>query len=211
MAGRSNCEYTEWRVRMSREKIILIGGGGHCRSCIDVIEQEGRFEIAGIVDVKKKKGQQLLHYRIIASDDELAALRDTITYFLVTLGQTRSVGLRKTLYDRVLALDGVLPVIVSPRAYVSPHACVGAGTVVMHDAMVNASASVGANCIINSKALIEHDVMVGDHCHISTGAIVNGGVTVGEGTFFGSNAVSAHGISIGPDRFIKAGRLERGT
>jgi len=32
-----------------KEKIILIGGGGHCKSCIDVIEQEGRFIIAGIV------------------------------------------------------------------------------------------------------------------------------------------------------------------
>ena len=38
-----------------KEKIILIGGGGHCRACIDVIEQEGRFTIAGIVDVPEKK------------------------------------------------------------------------------------------------------------------------------------------------------------
>ena len=29
---------------------ILIGGGGHCKSVIDVIEQEAKFEIAGIVD-----------------------------------------------------------------------------------------------------------------------------------------------------------------
>ena len=198
-------------MRMTREKIILIGGGGHCRSCIDVIEQEGRFEIAGIVDVKEKKGQQVLYYPIIASDDELAVLREDVTYFLITLGQTRSSGPRKALYERVLGLQGILPTVVSPRAYVSSHADVGEGTIVMHNALVNASASVGVNCIINSKALVEHDAKVGDHCHISTGAIINGGVTVGEGTFFGSNAVSAHGISIGPNRFIKAASLERGT
>jgi FlaA1/EpsC-like NDP-sugar epimerase len=39
---------------MIKPKIILIGAGGHCRSCIDVIEQQDRFEILGIVD---KAGQ----------------------------------------------------------------------------------------------------------------------------------------------------------
>ena len=33
-----------------KKNIILIGGGGHCKSCIDVIEAEDKFEIAGIVD-----------------------------------------------------------------------------------------------------------------------------------------------------------------
>ena len=32
-----------------KEKIILIGGGGHCKSCIDVIEAQGRFQIMAIV------------------------------------------------------------------------------------------------------------------------------------------------------------------
>ena len=32
------------------KEIILIGGGGHCKSVIDVIEQEGQFKIVGIVD-----------------------------------------------------------------------------------------------------------------------------------------------------------------
>ena len=32
------------------KEIILIGGGGHCKSVIDVIELEGQFLIGGIVD-----------------------------------------------------------------------------------------------------------------------------------------------------------------
>ena len=42
-----------------KEKIILIGGG-HCKSCIDVIEQAGTFQIAGIVDVPGKLHQKIL-------------------------------------------------------------------------------------------------------------------------------------------------------
>ena len=43
-----------------KETILLVGGGGHCKSCIDVIEQEGRFRSAGIVDVPKKLGQKVI-------------------------------------------------------------------------------------------------------------------------------------------------------
>ena len=38
-----------------KEKIVLVGGGGHCKSVIDVIECEGRFEIAGNVDQREMK------------------------------------------------------------------------------------------------------------------------------------------------------------
>ena len=37
------------------KKIILIGGGGHCKSCIDVIEIEKKYKIEGIFEKKKKK------------------------------------------------------------------------------------------------------------------------------------------------------------
>ena len=38
------------------KKIILIGAGGHCASCIDVIENEKKYEIIGLIDnIKKKK------------------------------------------------------------------------------------------------------------------------------------------------------------
>ena len=33
-----------------KDKIILIGGGGYCHSVIDVIEQENKYEIIGIID-----------------------------------------------------------------------------------------------------------------------------------------------------------------
>jgi FlaA1/EpsC-like NDP-sugar epimerase len=54
-----------------KQKIILIGGGGHCKSCIDVIEQEGKYTIAGVVDVKEKAGQTIMGYPFIGTDDDL--------------------------------------------------------------------------------------------------------------------------------------------
>jgi sugar O-acyltransferase (sialic acid O-acetyltransferase NeuD family) len=194
-----------------KPEIILLGAGGHCRSCIDVIEAEGRFSIAGIVDrVEAADSASILDYPIIGTDDDLPELRKQYAFALVTVGQVRSSTVRRRLFDVLQALGFELPTVVSPHAYVSSHAQVGAGTIVMHHALVNAGASVGENCIINSKALIEHDVQIGLDCHISTGAIINGGVDVGAGTFVGSNAVSVQEISIPAGSFIRAGHLERG-
>lgn len=187
------------------DKIVLVGGGGHCVSCIDVIEQEGRFQIAGIVDTPGKIGGSLLSYPIIGSDDDLPQLTKIYRHFLITLGQIKSPQRRITLFEKVLQLGAQLPTIVSPHAYISRHANVGAGTIVMHNALINAGANVGANSIINSRALIEHDATVDDHCHISTGAIINGGTLVAEGTFVGSGAVLRDNIRIGSYSLIGGG------
>jgi len=101
-----------------KEKIILIGGGGHCKSCIDVIEQEGIFQIAGIVDVPEKLHQKILGYEIIATDDDLPRLAEEYVNFLITLGQIKSPDKRIRLFDEVKRLGGRLPVIISPMAYV---------------------------------------------------------------------------------------------
>ena len=189
-----------------KEKIILIGGGGHCKSCIDVIEQEGRFEIAGIVERAELSGlPSVLGFPIVGEDDDLPDLRKRYDYALVTVGQIKTSRSRVRIYKMIKKLEFSLPKIVSPTAYVSPHASVGEGTIVMHHALVNAGAEIGANCIINTKALVEHDAIVEDHCHISTGAVINGGVRVGSGTFFGSNSVTKEYISIGTNSVIGCG------
>ena len=188
-----------------KEKIILIGGGGHCKSCIDVIEQAGKYQIAGIVDVPEKLHQKILSHEIIATDDDLPGLVKEFNYFLITVGQIKSPAKRIEIYKTLKELGSELPVIISPLAYVSKHARIEEGTIVMHYALVNAGAKIGKNCIINTRALIEHDAIIGDHCHIATGAIINGGVKVGSGTFFGSNAVCKEYIEIGENAVIGCG------
>lgn len=184
---------------MTKYELILIGAGGHTRSCIDVIEQQGYFQVAGLVGLPEQK--DLKHpeygYAVIGVDSDLSRLVGGYKYALITIGQIKSAERRIQLYDLVKKLGFNLPTIVSPTAYVSRHATIGVGTIVMHGAIVNAGASIGDNCIINSCALIEHDAKVGDHCHISTGAILNGGVNVGAGSFIGSGSVVKHGITIG--------------
>ncbi len=190
-----------------KEKILLIGGGGHCRSVIDVIELEGKYSIAGIIDKKELIGQDVLGYKIIGCDDDLLELHKEYKYAVVTIGHIRSNTLKIKLFNILKSIGYSLPVIISPLAYVSKHASIDEGTVIMHQALINSNAKIGKNCIINSKALIEHDCTIEDNCHISTASVINGGVKVKEGTFFGSNATSKEGVEI--DGFVKAGSLQK--
>ena len=188
-----------------KEKIVLIGGGGHCHSVIDVIEQENRYEIIGIVDTKENIGKKVLDYEVIACDDDLETIFKTCKNAVITVGHVESNKIRVKIYNKLKQIGFNLPVIISPLAYVSKHSVIEKGTIVMHHALINANVKIGKNCIINSKALIEHDCIVEDNCHISTASVINGAVLVKENSFFGSNATSKQSIEI--DGFIKAGSL----
>jgi len=188
-------------------KIILIGGGGHCKSVIDVIEQEARFEIAGIIDKPELLGSKILGYSVIGNDFDLKNLAKKYKNALITVGQIKSALVRIKLYNLIIKAGFILPSIVSPSAYISKHSKIGNGTVVMGNAIVNANAYIGDNCIINSKALIEHDCLVSNHCHISTNAVINGGVKIGPKCFIGSNVTTKENTTIKENSFIKAGSI----
>ncbi len=189
------------------KEIIILGAGGHCRSIIDVIELEDKFKIAGIIDNELPVGSRVLDYEVIGNDNDLEILRSKYEYAIIGVGQIKTPKVRIKLFNLLKSLNFKLPVIVSPRAYVSKHTKIDEGTVIMHDALINANVKIGKNCIINTKALIEHDVEIEDNCHISTGAVINGGVIVGQGSFIGSNAVTKEYIKIPKKSFIKAGSI----
>lgn len=192
---------------MSGESILLLGAGGHARSCIDVIEQEGRFTVGGLVGLPEELGTHVLGYPVLGTDGDLPDLLPRFAQVLIAVGQIKSPEARMKLHALLEARGCLLPVIVSPRAHVSAHAQLGAGTIVMHGAIVNAGARIGRNCVINSQALVDHDAVVGDHCHIATAAVINGDVSIGAGSFIGSNACVRQGIRVAERCVVGMGQL----
>ena len=187
--------------------LLLVGGGGHCRSCIDVIEAQGRYAVAGIVQPHDEGTKLVLGYPVLGADEDLPGLLTQHPNALVTVGQIKTPEVRIRLFAHLKQLRATLPVIVSSMAHLSRHAQVDEGTIIMHGAIVNAGARVGRNVIVNSQALIEHDAVIGPHCHISTGARVNGGARVGTGSFVGSGAILREGVVVGSNSVIGAGQL----
>ena len=192
---------------MKKPEIILVGGGGHCKSCIEVIESAGIYHIKGIIDLPNLLGSKTMGFPVIGNDDDLPQFIEEGFSFLVTMGHMGNAARRNLLFKKISDLGGSLPIIVASSAYVSKSAQVEQGTIIMHQSIVNAKTIIGENCIINNKALIEHDSIIGNHCHISTGAIVNGDCKIESESFIGSGTVIKNGITLKSNSIIGAGSL----
>jgi sugar O-acyltransferase (sialic acid O-acetyltransferase NeuD family) len=192
---------------MKKTEIILVGGGGHCKSCIDVIEQEGKYQIKGIIDLPEFKSQNVLGYPVIGVDNDLPDLVKEGYHFLVTLGYLGNSSVRENLFNFIDNNGGHLPTIISPLAYVSKHSKIGRGTIIMHHAIINANTEIGENCIINTKVLIEHDCVIGNHNHVSTSTVINGSCRIGDSCLIGSSSVLKHNLSIVSNCIIGQGSV----
>ena len=194
---------------MEPKNVILVGGGGHCKSVIDVAESAG-YNILGILDRPEEIGKQVLDYKVIGTDEDIPQYVDKAE-FVITVGFIKNPATRIKLYNKVKEAGGKLATITASTAHVSKYATIGEGTVVMHNAFVNAGAQIGVNCIINTFCNIEHDAQIGDQCHISTGTMVNGDCKVGDRCFIGSQSALANGITIGDDIIVGAASFVRKT
>lgn len=189
--------------------LVLLGGGGHCRACIDVIEATGDWDILGILDLPERVGGEVLGHRIVGADNDIPEFVAKGAWFLVAVGQIKTAEVRRRAFAAVKAAGGRLATVVSPLAYVASTAVVGEGSVVMHRALVNAGARIGDNVIVNTMTLVEHDATVGDHCHLATAAVVNGAAAIGAGSFVGSNTVVVQGAVVPENTFVAAAALYR--
>lgn len=187
------------------ENLILIGGGGHAKSCIDIIRSTAQYNILGYIDLTPclddKFGIPYL------GNDEVIPDYIQGNQFLICIGHTQSSEIRKKMYQHLKNLGAKLATIVSPHAHISSYASIGEGSIIFHGVSIQADAHIGVNCIINNHALIEHESRIGDHSHISTGSIVNGNVQIGQGVFVGSGAVLKQGIEVGSSALIGMGSI----
>ena len=192
---------------MAKKKVVLIGGGGHCKVVISILKKLDNFEIAGIVD-NYKKDSSISGIKIIGTDDDLKDIyKSGIHNALITVGSTKDNAKRYRLFNMAREIGYKFPVIISPEAIVDESIRIDEGTVVMPGSILNIDSSIGKNCIINTGAIIEHDCKIGDYCHIAPGVHISGAVNIGELSFIGIGATIIQGIKIGKNVTIGAGSV----
>ena len=192
---------------MIKKKIVLIGSGGHARSCIQVIEELEEFSISGLIGLPNEVGSEQFGYKVIGSDSDLPAIRKSIEHAVITVGQILNPEIRVNLFETADAAGFVLSTIISKSAQISSRTTIGKGCMIMNGVIINSGAQIGQNCIINTRALVEHDVIVGDHSHVSTGVIVNGDTRIGSKTFIGSGSIIRNGLVIGDNCLVGMGTV----
>lgn len=189
-----------------KEKIILIGMGGHAHSIIDSIQNNNEYDIVGYID-KVDRGNYIgIDY--LGGDEKLAELYASgITNAIVSVGFMGKTHVRNTIYNELKKIGYKLPVIIDKTAIVAENVSINEGTFVGKGSIINANSQIGKMCIINSKALIEHDSIIGDFSHIAVSACLCGEVKVGNESFIGANSTIVQCLSIGDGVFVGAGML----
>ena len=186
-------------------KLLLIGGGGHCKSVIDSIDKT-LFDDIGIVDNFIPLGEVVNGIPIIGTDDDLCNLyKQGFKHAFITIGSIKSTELRRKLYVVAKKIGFSFINIVDQSSNVSSCANIGEGVFIGKNSIINAGTSIKDMCIINTGAIIEHDCQIDEFTHISVNAVLCGSVNVGKDVFVGANTVLRNNIVIEDNCIIGMG------
>ena len=187
------------------KKLLLIGGGGHCRSVLSSVLSLNQYDDIGIIDYTDTP---ILGIPVVGRDEDLPGFKQSgWTDAFITVGSIGNTGLRRRLYQMVLDAGFWVPSIIDTTAIVAGDALVEAGTFVGKGAIVSSGTKIRQCAIINTGAIIEHDCLIGEFSHISPGTVLCGQVVVGDRSHVGAGSVVRQQIEIGKDTLIGAGSV----
>jgi len=193
---------------MESKRILLVGGGGHCRSVLDCLLNQHIYDEIGIVERANCEVTHVLSVPVVGADEDLPDLYQAgWTHAFITLGSIGNSGRRQALYGTLRKIGFTLPAIVDPSAVLGRDVVIQDGVFVGKGAVVNTGTRVGCCAIINTGAILEHDCIVGDFAHISPGCTLCGQVQVGKGTHVGAGSVVRQQIQIQENCVIGAGSV----
>ncbi|WHE06691.1 acetyltransferase [Thermoanaerobacterium thermosaccharolyticum] len=189
------------------KKLLLLGGGGHCKSVLDSLNFSKYSEI-GIVDKKESIGKVILNIPVIGTDDDLEKLyRMGYNYAFVTVGSTGDPSIRIKLFNILEKIGFEILNVIDPTAIVSKYATLENGIYVGKNAVINAGSFIGKGTIINTASSIDHDCNIGQFVHIAPGCVLCGEVKIGEYTHIGARSVIKQRIEIGANSLIGMGSV----
>jgi UDP-perosamine 4-acetyltransferase len=168
-----------------KDKIIIIGGGGHAKVLISDLIKLDKFEIIGYTDLNNKGLIQGVEY--LGTDKVLPEIKRKHKNCgaVIGVGNISVSNIRSKIYKNLKELNFDLPVIISIDALVNEEVSIGEGTVVLQGAIINVSSVIGKCVIINTGAIVEHDSRVDDFVHLTAGSIIGAGAEIGENTIMG--------------------------
>lgn len=207
----------DYLVNYNPTTIIIYGGGGHCKSLIDVIKAIGTYTIAGILDDGIPPDQMVMGIRILGGKGNLPNLRRKgIALAVNAVGGIGNLSSRVRVFQFLADNGFICPQLIHPSAFVEQSASVSDGVQVFPQAYVGSEAEIGFGTIINTGAIISHDCKLDEYVNISPGAILAGEVHVGEEVLIGMGATInlqvkvGRGARIGNNATVKSNVPENG-
>ena len=126
-----------------KEKLIIIGAGGHSKSVVDSINQD-KYHLIGFIDDNKIGNH--MGYPIIGK-----TLKDIEQYqnykYFIAIGNN---ALRQMWFETLQKANVEIINIIDETAIISSSAKIGIGNYIGKNSIINADATIGNNNIINT-------------------------------------------------------------
>ena len=163
---------------MERKKLLILGAGQYGQVVREAAEATGHFSQIAFLDDK--------NLAAIGKLAEYALFRQMFDCAFVAMGNPQ---LRLHWLEQQKAAGYQLPVLVHPKAHVSPSAVLGPGTIVEPMAVVNTEAVIEMGGLLCAGCVVNHNAYVEACCQIDCNAVVAANATVPEGTKVHSGTV----------------------
>jgi len=174
--------------------------------CLDILFQNDRFDVVGIVDAQIRPGVKILGTKVLGDERLFKELKNLgVANAALGIGAGGNHSSRKKFFEKLTGYGFKLPTIAHREAMIESSAEIGPGNQIMQGAIIGSCVKTGSNCIINSGAIVSHDCSIGDDVHITPGAILAGEVSIGNGTVIGMGSTVYIGVNIGKNVVITNG------
>ena len=180
-----------------RDKLVIIGAGGHGRVCAEIAELCGYKEILFLDDNDSSV------VKVSGKTSDISRYTEDYDFF-VGIGNN---NVRSSLSDYVHKNGGTFARLIHPAAVISKNAHIEDGVAIMGGVVINTGAVIKKGAVINTCASVDHDCTVGEFAHISVGSHLAGTVKIGELSFIGAGATVINNINICENCVIGAGAV----
>ena len=195
------------RLDLNMQNIVVIGANLHAKVVIDIIESEGKYKIAGLLDPYKQRMKPFAVTQFLAGRRFTQINRSLFTRWLHYCDCWEFQAFESC--KKIMKITSYLkPVsIIHPTATLASGVPVNEGTVIVPGAIINSSATVGRFCILNTKSSLDHDSVLKDFASLAPNATIGGSCTIGECSAICIGATLTHDIKIGEHSVIGAGSV----
>lgn len=188
--------------------IIIVGCSGHAKVVIDIIEQENKYKIIGILDRLDNVGINVYGYSVIGTEEDLPLLvnKHNIVGGIIGIGDN---FIRRKVSKRIKEIASTFQFInaIHPSSTVGKNVKMGVGNVLVAGARVNADAIIGDHCILNTNSSLGHEGIMKNYSSLSSNATIGGGAVIGECSIVALSATVLHNRKIGEHTVIGSGSL----
>lgn len=190
------------------KNIILFGGGNHASYCIDIIEQEGKYKILGILDSILEVGAIIHGYEVLGGIEDFKKIHESKNIFggFISIGDNWN---RKLVYDKIVNLKSDLLFVnaIHPSSTICKNVKMGVGNLIMAGSIIDTDAKIGNFVWFGSRALLEHGSIMHDFSSISSGSMTGGKVEIGKFSAITLGVTIVDRIKIGENSVIGSGSL----